>query len=261
MRSVTGEDAGKTTSLNDKLKQQLQDGNVTVGSQDVMQVTAPESDAADPAEEATTVTAPDLAEKDPVIESARNADAAPVQLQGEIADAERSRGALRDMIGNDVEVTVTPEEKDAFVEALISGERFELPFSLYDGRVTGVFRARSQAETVAIIRHLNTLRRTGEIEDMLEYATVLRNIILAAQVKVLNGEEYEKMAEPLNRTVKGEEVTEPGWLGQAKMWADKQEGLNAALYAELRKFEQKYWVMVDGADDQNFLNPEESTSE
>jgi hypothetical protein len=96
---------------------------------------------------------------------------------------------------------------------------------------------------------------------MLEYATCLRSVLLAAQVKILNAEEYTELQAPLNRTVNGQDVTEPGWLSQAELWAAKQEGLNSAIYNELRRFEQKYWAMVDGAEDQNFLNPEGSTSE
>ena len=262
MRQVTGDEAGKKTSLNEKLQAQLKDGKVNVSSGDVASFDDKQKADAEPKGGPTMVPKPDLSQKDPTLETAALADEQRRNLADDANAAEESRTALNDMIAESgAEIELTEADKEAFIESLISGERHTQDFALYGGKIRGTFRARSQQETVGIIRHLNRLRRDGEIDDMLEYATILRNILLAAQVKSLNGDEYAELQEPLMRTIKGKDVEEPGWLEQAKHWAAKQEGLNAALYSELRKFEQKYWAMVDGADDQNFLNPEESTSE
>jgi len=258
MRQVTGDDAGKPTSLNAKLEDQLKQGAVKVGSGDVADFGKSERGAAT----AGPLPAPDLSEKSPPVEAATLADAAPKQMAQDSAEGEDSRESLNALV-TDVpdEVELTNKERETFIESLISGARFELPFSIYGGKVTGVIRSRSQAETIALIRYLNQERREGRISDMLEYATHLRNALLAAQIKMLNDTEYANLTEPLHRTVKGKETEEPGWLDQMQYWSDQQEGLVSAIYHKLRLFEKKYWVMVDGADDQNFLNPEGSTSE
>jgi hypothetical protein len=259
MRQVTGEDAGKTTSLNDKLAEQLEGGAVSLSSADIAA-----SSQERPRGEATQGDVKAKAAKlDPIVESAGLADEQPKQLAEEVDQAEESRAALTQMIADtdDMAVELTRAEREAFVESLISGERFSLPFSLYGGKVTGIIRARSQAETTAIIRCLNEQRRDGEILDMLEYATHLRNVLLAAQIEELNGTTFAELQAPLRRIVKGKDkIEEPGWLEQSEYWASQQEGLNSALYNALRTFEKKYWVMVDNANDQNFLNPEGSTS-
>ncbi len=264
MRSVTGNDAGTDAPLSQKLQKQLDGGGVSVGSGDVANFGGkdkPSGPIIGPVEAPT----PPLERRDPAMEAAQGAQGAE-QIQKEAEAGQTTQDALKAMTaGDDTSygtVTLTQAEREAFVEALISGERYERSFSLYGGKLSGVFRARSQAETIAVIRYLNQQRRNGTISDMLEYATCLRNILLAAQVKIMNGDEYLILQDPLHSVVKGvDDVTEPGWLSQVEVWAKRQEGLNAALYNELRRFEQKYWAMVDGAEDQNFLNPEGSTSE
>jgi hypothetical protein len=270
MRKVSGDTKTEEGPLAKKLADQLDEGAVSVSSADLADFSKSKAKSGEDVKGPVSVPAPDLAKKDPVGEAA-NAAHPEQQLHADMDAGAETQDALRDMVVRGTtsytQVILTQAEREAFVDALISGERFELPFSLYSGKLEGVVRSRSQAETSAIIRYLNQELRDGNITDMLEYATHLRNILLAAQIKILKDEEYAELAAPLMRTVTGkdangdEQRTEPGWLGQAELWADKQEGLSAAVYSEIRKFEQKYWAMVDGAEDQNFLNPEESTSE
>lgn len=155
-------------------------------------------------------------------------------------------------------VVVTESDRELFLDALVSGERFVLPFSTFNGRLSGKFRCRSQAESYAIMQQLNRECREERIFNALEYATRLRNMLLSAQLVELNGDTYVTMQEPLLRTVDGKNVKSPGWLAQVDELEAKNEAIVSALYVELKKFERKYWLMVDKAEDQNFWSPGES---
>jgi len=265
MRTVTGDSPdAKENSLKTKLADQIEKGAVSVSSSDLADFGKKKEETGVDVEGPVTVSVPDMGKKDPLAAAADGAHPER-QLQDDMTSGEATHKALANTVALDTtvygEVTLTQAEREDFVESLISGGRFELPFSLYGGKLTGVVRARSQAESTAIIRYLNQELRSENVTDMLEYSTHLRNILLAAQIKECNGATYPELKAPLMRTVDGKETKEPGWLEQMSAWADQQEGMSAAIYNEVRKFEQKYWAMIDGAEDQNFLNPEESTSE
>ena len=137
---------------------------------------------------------------------------------------------------------------------------FELPFSLFNGKIAGKFRSRLQAETNATISYISHECRKERIVTGIEYTNRLRNMLLATQVAELNGTAFLPLKAPLLRTMDGEKVIEPGWLDQVTYWEKQNDGLVNALYRELQIFERKYWVMVENAKDQNFWNPAGSTS-
>lgn len=159
----------------------------------------------------------------------------------------------------DEQVTLTPDERDAFLDAVISGKRYEQPFSIYGGAVSGVFRSRSTLESEGIAAMLNQGIREARFGSTLEYSITIRNSLLAAQVKSLNGTSYTEMEQPYVRTVSGDVTTEPGWLKQQQLWGSMSEPVLAALYEELKLFERKYWTMIAHSRDQNFWHPAEST--
>lgn len=156
------------------------------------------------------------------------------------------------------EVKLTEDERNAFLDALINGNRFERKFSLYDGRVKGRFRCRSTEESEAIAAWMNIGVRESRFKSPLEYAIAMRNALLAAGVMDLNGTRLPELPGPLFRTQNGEKVTEPAWLAAAQEWSKRPEPIVAAVYEELRVFERKYWTMVVHARDQNFWHPAES---
>ena len=157
-------------------------------------------------------------------------------------------------------VVIDPGTKASFIDSMITGKRFKLPFSVFGGKVTGVLRSRSQAESLAIIARINREISDKTVNNGLEYATRLRNMLLATQVDSLGSDSFVELKAPLMTTVEGpDKVMPPGWLPQVQVWEAKGEGLASALYQELIVFEQKYWTMVDNAGDQNFWNPAEST--
>lgn len=158
------------------------------------------------------------------------------------------------------EVKVTDDDRNAFLEAITTGGRYERQFSLFNGRLTGTFRCRSVGESDGIIAWVGHLANKGMLASNFEYTSLIRNATLAAQVKSLRGlvnEDFPELDGPLAPTRAGKDgdVTPPGWIDAAAAWGHRPEALTSALHTELQKFERVYWTMVVNAADQNFWNP------
>ena len=103
----------------------------------------------------------------------------------------------------------------------------------------------------------------GKADARIEYLTLMRNAILAAQVKSLRGmvnEDLPELKRPYGPTRvadgdKGDRVEPPGWVAMADSWGNRPEALVTALHNELQLFERRYWAMVMDAGNQNFWNP------
>lgn len=242
-------------TLKDKLKDELNQGNFALSSKD-LEAQDDKGTGADIQGDVTVPVAP-AAKKDLVV---GNQDAkGPADALKTQTDQPTERVALVDL---PVEtVVLTEQDREAFLAALVSGKRFQLPFSLFGGKIQGVFRCRSQGESHAVISQINRELQKEQLYSMMDYATRLRAMLLAAQVEELNGEHYAVLQEPhLAVRTSVTETTEPGWLGQAKQWEGRDEGLVIALYKELQIFEKKYWTLIDNAKDQDFWKPAGSTS-
>lgn len=163
------------------------------------------------------------------------------------------------------QVDVTPEDKEAFLRALIDDSRFERPFTIFNGKVSGVFRSRLLNETRAIMCEIQRQLRNGEFDTDIEYGTRMRHALLRFQLKELDGKSYQIPEEPLSAvaTVEDgkEKVTPPAWVEEADVFFNGSEAKFAAVYAQLCVFEAKYWTMTQNADDQDFWQTEDSTSE
>lgn len=255
-------------NLKEQLRQELAEGKeVRISQADIAAGRIVATDTKDtPAEPAVAtgpveVPASQAPNKDPLIRGSSHGDSGKSMAQSMEAGVDKERQAT-DLSGARLlasTVVIDPGTKAAFIDAMISGKRFQLPFSLFGDSVTGVFRSRSQSESMAIIGRINREITDKTVNNGLEYATRLRNMLLAAQVASLSAEAYPELKAPLMATVEGpDKVTPPGWLEQVKVWEAKPEGLVSAMYRKLVEFEQKYWTMVDNAGDQNFWNPAES---
>lgn len=160
-------------------------------------------------------------------------------------------------------VDITEEDREAFLHAIVTGDRYERPFTLFGGKLTGVFRCRKIAESDGIIAWLSHCVNSGKADARIEYLTLMRNAILAAQVKSLRGivsEDFPELKEPYGPTRvadgdKGDRVEAPGWVAMADSWGNRPEALVTALHNELQLFERRYWAMVMDAGNQNFWNP------
>ena len=185
------------------------------------------------------------------------------------ATAQLHQGLLPSFLMEQVEIT--EEDRNAFIEALVSGSRYERPFELFGGKIKGVFRCRSIPESDGILAYLSRLINEKQIDAKIEYMTLMRNAILSAQVKSIRGlisEDFEELAKPYGPTRrvverKGEDggtvretvVDEPGWIAMAKSWNERPEALVTALHNELQLFDRRYWAMVNEARNTNFWNP------
>lgn len=160
-------------------------------------------------------------------------------------------------------VDITEDDREAFLKAIVTGERYERPFSLFGGKLTGTFRCRKIAESDGIIAWLSHCVNKGKADARIEYLTLMRNAMLAAQVKSLRGmvsEDFPELKEPYGPTRvadgdKGDRIEAPGWVAMAESWGSRPEALVTALHNELQLFEKRYWAMVMDAGNQNFWNP------
>ena len=158
------------------------------------------------------------------------------------------------------EIDISEEDKQAFLQAIVTGGRYERSFSLFGGKLTGVFRCRDNRETDGIIAWLNHLVNTKKLDARIEYMTMMRDAVLAAQVKSLRGmvnEDFPELPTPYapTRSEDGKDVQEPGWLGVAAAWSKRPEALISAIHLELQKFERRYWAMIRESGNQNFWKP------
>lgn len=159
-----------------------------------------------------------------------------------------------------IDVEVTEEHRTRFLDALVTGQRYTQPFSIYGGRVHGVIRSRTQDETRCIIGQLQREIREKSILSDADYTVRLRAMLAAAQIESYQGADQGVLKAPLNwqRQPDGKE-TPPGWLDQAQGWMGLDEGLANAINEEIRLFELKYWTMVRHAHDQDFWQTAAST--
>lgn len=178
------------------------------------------------------------------------------------SDAGEATSLHRGLMASYIEdkIDITDEDRDAFIQAIVTGGRYERGFSLFGGKLTGVFRCRKIAESDGIIAWVSHCVNSKKIEARIEYLTLMRNAMLAAQVKSLRGivsEDFPELPGPYapTRSEDGKTLSEPGWVSAANAWGERPEALVTALHEELNKFEKRYWAMVVDASNQNFWNP------
>jgi hypothetical protein len=250
-------------SVKDKVQEQLQDTG-SLSSADLGGFQPREAGLEEESEEKVSnldttdiADVPEDAKKDVVMQvggSVDSSDAVMQALQNDPAGVLFERG----------KVELTPEDKQAFLDALVTDSRFELQFSLFDGKLTGVFRSRLNCETRAILNEMRRQLAAEEIPTEIEYTTRFRHSLLRFHLKELNGETYES-PEVLSAVVSAEDgekkVTPPPWVEEAETFFKGNEAKTAALYNALCVFEGKYWTLVENANNQDFWQTEDSTSE
>ena len=170
--------------------------------------------------------------------------------QSDLTHAER--------IGFTEEIEITAEDKKVFLDAIVQGERFERPFSIFGGKLTGRIRSRLRIETRAIATLIRTRMDAGTVKSQAELEAVQRPAMLATQISELNGTTYPELPEPLLPAMGADgNMVAPGWYTLLDKWMRRDDSVVEALFKEIRKFEFKYWTMTDMADDQDFWLPAE----
>jgi hypothetical protein len=247
--------------LKEQLTKELRGGG-KISSADVAEFATGESPkGADPAKLSESTTVPLPMEADDRIARV-GAESAPTAVINQVM------GSPSPVKEPEKEITITPAEKEHFLSAIIGNKRFELPFSLFGGSIKGILRSRTNEESRATVVETRRRYELGEITTMAEYGYRFRNALLRFQLKELNGVVRDPVVGDLlaKMNVVGEkgnereEVTPPPWSIEAEvMFRGMEDGLVVAIHEEIRKFEAKYWTMVNHATDQNFWQTEGST--
>lgn len=244
----------------------------TLSSSDVGRFARPAEGAAPPAgaaaEKPSVVEIPEVARKEPVANNAKSTSSEAVSA----ALGDKPRNAIQaifdDGFADMQEIEITPAEKAAFVESLVSGKRMRLPFAIFGGQIRGAVQNRTNDESRSIMTELHRQLVAKEFTDPPEYASRLRLYALRFQLVELNGVSY-KTPEGLLLATMGEVtdtdgakkavVIPPAWVSEARtMFGPLADGMTTALQLELRRFEYKYWSMVANAQNQSFWTPEGS---
>lgn len=180
--------------------------------------------------------------------------------QHEIHEAEGNHPFTEDDL---LDVEVDPVDKERFLDCLTDGRRFTKEYQLFNGRVTVKFRTRTSEETAALLGELT--RQAKKMEDLtsVEYSSMLRHANLVFQVDEIDDVTMPPPEDPIKAKYNDEtgKIDPPAWWKRLDFYSGMQEGKEQAVYNTLLSFEKLYWTMIRKAHDQNFWNPEDSTSD
>ena len=161
----------------------------------------------------------------------------------------------------DEPVVISRLEKENFLDAVVSGDRYTQDESIYCGRCKVTFRSRQIKETTKIYSILAQEYTKGIIKSELEYGDRLKQYLLLCQIESYNGLKFKELSE-MNDTLDketGEQIPDPEQVALLAHLDKQSPSVIVALFKKLVQFEKKYWTMVNNADDQNFWNPEDVT--
>lgn len=152
-------------------------------------------------------------------------------------------------------VKITPEDKAAFIDAVVSNSRFEKEYKLFGGKVSLKVRSLTAEESQAIA---SWVLRHGADNPGDQMAGRFLKHVLAAQISWYNGVAMPPMAEPLFETLDkdGKTVMPPGWLSQGDFWERQGTGLVQAVRGCLNSFDRLYAALCSKAEDENFWSPD-----
>lgn len=160
------------------------------------------------------------------------------------------------------DVEVAEADKERFLDCLVDGKRFTKEYNLFNNRLRVTFRTRTTEETAALLGELTRKARAMDDLTSVEYSANLRHATMVFQVAELDDVEMPVPSGPLKATFSDKlaRVEPPEWWKRLEFYATMSEGKEQAIYNALLSFEKTYWTMVRKAQDQNFWNPEDSTS-
>lgn len=153
------------------------------------------------------------------------------------------------------EVTITPEDKAAFIDSIVSNTRFTKNYSLFGGKVTLTIRSLTSDEVNALASW--TIKQGSADPDGLTSGRY-RKFLAAAQVSKLNGVEMPPLEEPLFEHLgsDGKTVEPPGWVNRFAYWEGMAFGLFSSVMWCLADFDLVYSALCRKAEDANFWNPD-----
>lgn len=152
-------------------------------------------------------------------------------------------------------VTITAEDKVAFLDSVVSNSRFEKKYKLFGGKISLRVRSLTADESQAIAAW--ALRHSADNPGDQMAGRFLKHV-LAAQIASFNGVEMPPMAEPLYETLDkdGKTVSPVGWLNQGDFWDRQGFGVVQAVRGCVNSFDRLYAALCSRAEDENFWNPD-----
>jgi len=156
------------------------------------------------------------------------------------------------------EVTITKEEKEAFLDCVADNSQYLQTVSLYNGKVNALLGIKTSKEQQAIL-HAVDLEAAKEDAD--DWKDKIRIYTLFFQLRMLNGvviPEYE--GELFYTYDKDGKVVKPAWVARAEaLLHDKSRAIQLGIYKAIVRFEITYEYLVSKAADQNFWQAGDST--
>jgi hypothetical protein len=245
------------SDIKSKINEKLQEGaSVSSGDFANFQPAAKNKEDSAPG----TVPVTEEAKGDPILNTA-SSEQAPTNLAR--MDLHRSGADLGINLKYE-DIEITESDKAEFINCLIDNKRFTRQFVLFGGKITGVIRSRTSDESRALIYEAQRRAQIGEILSDSDYAAVFRRAAMRFQIQQINGTEYPEAKGPLlaqanfkSFMLEDKKADAPAWYQEAEdAYSNMQTGIEAAIFAEVMKFEYKYWTMVENSDNQDFWNPE-----
>ena len=152
-------------------------------------------------------------------------------------------------------ISITPEDKVAFIDSIANNSRFEKSYSLFGGKVTLTVRSLTSDEVNALAAW--TVKR-GTLDPSGLTTGRYRKFLAAAQVARLNGVDMPPLEDPLFETLSedGKTTVPPGWTKRFAYWDSMSVGLFGAIMVCLADFDMLYSALCRKAEDSNFWNPD-----
>lgn len=153
------------------------------------------------------------------------------------------------------DVVVSPSDKAAFIDAIVSNERFRKEYSLFGGKMKATLRSLTSDEVNALA---TWTAKQGTKDSAGLVSGRYRKYLLAAYLEMLDGVEMAPLEEPLYETVgaDGKTVEPPAWVDRCKFFDGMGYGKFQALLSLIGEFDVLYSTLCEKAEDANFWLPD-----
>jgi len=240
------------SGITDKVKQQLA-AKHGISSGDIAAIVASHKAAEAPEEEEKRPVGEEMSEPS-VVKAEKPEELDPVDktAEAERLDDQFFYNLARPESGK---VELTPVEKAAFVDAVLSNGRMKLNFSLLGGRFNFTVKNRTYEEARAAVAMAQKQSVLGEMRSL--FSMRLRLMLMCFQIDEMNGVSYPDADTlgPLLQTYVDNKLVQPKWLERLDVFGKLPEAMFEAVWACIREFELKYWTLVKHSRDQDFWLP------
>lgn len=153
------------------------------------------------------------------------------------------------------DIIISPSDKAAFIDAIVSNDRFKKEYSLFGGKMKATLRSLTSDEVNALA---TWTAKQGTKDSAGLMSGRYRKYLLAAYLERLDGVEMAPLEEPLYETVgsDGKTVNPPAWVDRCKFFDGMGYGKFQALMSLVGEFDSLYSTLCEKAEDANFWSPD-----